>query len=193
METEHRETEHRETEHRETEHRETEHRTNANRVVPAQRGRVSMPGDRLVKTRVAAGRTGGAYSLFEVEVGPGGGEGPHVQHREDECLYVVEGRFAFAVEGAKTEAGPGEHLYVSRGALHAYENVGEGVGTLLAVHTPGGPQERFVAAAGGMATGSDLSPRGGRDRFGLLAAEHGIEICEATENTKKKHGEELLR
>ena len=169
----------------ETEHRGTEHRTNANRVVPAQRGPVSMPGDRLVKTRVTAGRTGGAYSLFEVEVGPGGGEGPHVQHREDECLYVVEGRFAFAIEGAKTEAGPGEHLYVSRGALHAYENVGEAAGTLLAVHTPGGPQERFVAAAGGLATGPDPASRAGRDGFGLLAAEHGIEICGATENTER--------
>lgn len=142
-----------------------------------------MPGDRLVKTRVGAGRTGGAYSLFEVEVGPGGGEGLHVQHREDECLYVAEGRFAFAIEGAKTEAGPGEHLYVPRGAMHAYENVGEGAGTLLAVHTPGGPHERFVAAARGMAT--DPVSRADGDGFGSLAAEHGIEICGATQNTER--------
>jgi mannose-6-phosphate isomerase-like protein (cupin superfamily) len=50
---------------------------------------------------VAAERTGWAYSLFEVEVGTGGGEAPHVQHREDEWLYVLEGRFDFLVEGRR--------------------------------------------------------------------------------------------
>lgn len=133
-----------------------------------------MPVARLVTTRVAAERTGGAYSLFEVEVEPGGGEGPHIQHREDECLYVLDGRFGFEVEGVRTEAGPGTHLYLPKGALHAYENTGEGLGRLLAVHTPGGPQERFVERAG----------RSG-GRFAGLAAEHGIEVCGETERTER--------
>jgi len=138
-----------------------------------------MPGGRLVTTRVAAERTGWAYSLFEVGVEAGGAEGPHIQHREDEWLYVLDGRFGLAVEGVASEAGPGTHLYVPRGALHAYENVGDGTGRLLVVHTPGGSQESFLAAAGG--------PRGpGRDPegFAVLAAEHGIEICEAAQNTE---------
>ena len=107
-----------------------------------------MPGARLVTTKVTAERTGGAYFLFEVEVAPWGGEGPHVQHREDECLYVVEGRFAFVVEGAKRETGPGAYLYVPKGALHAYENVGETTGRLLTLHTPGGSHELFLEEAG---------------------------------------------
>ena len=138
-----------------------------------------MPGDRLVTTRVAAQRTGWAYSLFEVEVGPGGGEGPHVQHREDECLYVVEGRFAFLVEGVETEAGPGAHLYLPKGALHAYENVGDGMGRLLAVHTPGGVQEGFLMAAAEAAT--EPVAASGRRGFAALAAEHSVEVCKATQ------------
>ena len=147
--------------------------------------RAAMPENRVVTTRVAAERTGWAYSLFEVEVGAGGGEGPHVQHREDEYLYVLEGRFDFAVEGAATQAGPGAHLYVPKGVLHAYENVGEGVGRLLAVHTPGGPQEAFLAAAGGPPEGLAGRPGRGHRGFALLAAEHGVEIYEPTQNTEK--------
>jgi mannose-6-phosphate isomerase-like protein (cupin superfamily) len=142
-----------------------------------ERRSVAMPGARLVTVKVASEQTGGAYSLLEVEVGPGGGESPHVQHREDECLYVVEGRFAFAVEGEKTEGGPGEHVYVAKGALHSYENAGDGTGRLLALHTPGGPQERFVERAGRPAAGPGVFPRSSPEGLAPLAAEHGIEIC----------------
>jgi mannose-6-phosphate isomerase-like protein (cupin superfamily) len=157
----------------------------ADRTGALEERSVRMPGNRVVTTKVAAERTGWAYSLFEVEVGVGGAEGPHVQHREDEWLYVLEGRFGLAVEGVASEAGPGTHVYVPRGALHAYENVGDRTGRLLVVHTPGGSQESFLAAAGEPPAGPDDPP--GRDRrgFALIAAEHGIEICEATEQTER--------
>jgi mannose-6-phosphate isomerase-like protein (cupin superfamily) len=41
--------------------------------------------------KVPSQRTGGAYSLFEVATHPGAGPPPHVQHREDESFYVLEG------------------------------------------------------------------------------------------------------
>ena len=157
----------------------------AHGVGRAEERSVWMPGGRLVTTKVAAERTGWAYSLFEVEVGKGGGEAPHVQHREDEYIYVIDGRFDFLVEDAASGAGPGTHLYVPRGALHAYENAGGGKGRLLVVHTPGGSQESFLAAAGSPTTGSPDHARRDHRGFALLAAEHGIEICETTELTKR--------
>ena len=157
----------------------------ADRVGPAEERSVRMPGGRLVTTRVAAERTGSAYSLFEVEVGRGGGEAPHIQHREDEWLYVLEGRFGFLVGGLASEAGPGTQLYVPRGALHAYENAGEGTGRLLVVHTPGGSQESFLAAAGEPVGGPADHPGHSHRGFALLAAEHGIEICETRESTER--------
>jgi len=157
----------------------------ADRAGPPGERSVSMPGNRLVTTKVAAERTGWAYSLFEVEVGTGGGEAPHVQHRENEWLYVLEGRFDFLVEDVASEAGPGTHLYVPRGALHAYENAGEGTGRLLVVHTPGGSQESFLAAAGEPTTGPADRPGQNHRGFALLAAEHGIEICETRVLTER--------
>jgi mannose-6-phosphate isomerase-like protein (cupin superfamily) len=157
----------------------------ADRVGLAEERSVRMPGGRLVTTKVTAERTGWAYSLFEVEVGRGGGEAPHIQHREDEYLYVIEGRFGFLIEGVASEAGPGTHLYVPRGALHAYENTGQGTGRLLVVHTPGGSQESFLAAAGEPVVGAADHPGMSHRGFALLAAEHGIEICETRGFTER--------
>jgi mannose-6-phosphate isomerase-like protein (cupin superfamily) len=153
----------------------------ADHVGPAEERSVRMPGGRLFTTKVTAERTGWAYSLFEVEVGTGGGEAPDVQHREDEWLYVLEGHFDFLVEEVASETGPGTHLYVPRDVLHAYENAGEGMGGLLVVHTPGGSQESFLAAAGEPTTGPADRPGQNHRGFALLAAEHGIEIYETSE------------
>ncbi len=47
----------------------------------------------LVMWKVTSHQTGGAYSLFEVVPRPGDGPPPHVQHREDEAFYVLEGEY----------------------------------------------------------------------------------------------------
>ena len=121
-------------------------------VGPAEGRAVRMPRARLVTLKVSGEQTGGAYSLFEVEVGPGGGEGPHVQHREDEYFYVLEGRFGFVVEGSEIEAGTGSLIYVPKGDLHAFANAGEATGKLLVSQTPGGAYEGFVEEVGGPVT-----------------------------------------
>jgi len=141
-----------------------------------------MPGAQLLTRKVSGARTGGAFSLFEVAVRPGGGQAPHIQHEEDECFYVLEGEFAFLIEGARIEAGPGSLLYVPKGTLHAFENVGGATGKLLMGQTPGGLHERFVEEAGepvsGFAVaGGDPSAGGspGTERFAGKAAKYGIE------------------
>ena len=90
--------------------------------------------------------------------------GPHIQHEEDECFYVLEGRFEFLIEGAKTEAVTGSLVYVPKGTLHAFENAGEATGKLLITQTPGGLHERLIEelghAAEGQSAGDRGSPRG---------------------------------
>jgi mannose-6-phosphate isomerase-like protein (cupin superfamily) len=115
----------------------------------------------LVTYKVTAEQTGGAYSLFEVMSRPEeGGPPPHVQHREEEAFYVLEGEYEFLVEGRILRAGTGSLLYVPRGNLHAHRNVGEGVGRMLVNQTPGGLHERFFEEVGEPATdGSRPIPR----------------------------------
>ena len=108
------------------------------------------------------------------------GPPPHVQHREDESFYVLQGEFEFLVEGRIIRAGASSLLYVSKGNLHAYKNVGEGVGRMLVSQTPGGLYEHFFEEVGKPVNG-DSGPLLFEDQpdvAGIVttAAEYGIEI-----------------
>jgi len=133
----------------------------------------------LMVCKTKSEQTGGAYSLFEVATQPGSGPPPHVQHREDESFYVLEGEYEFLIEGRILRAGTGSLLYVPRGNLHAHRNVGEGVGRMLVNQTPGGLHERFFEEVGEPATdGSRPIPEEAPtvERVVEIAAEYGIEI-----------------
>ena len=134
----------------------------------------------LLTYKVPSHRTGGAYSLFEVATQPNGGPPPHVQHREDESFFVLEGQFEFLSGEETLRVGAGSLLYVPKGTLHAHKNVGEGVGRMLLTQTPGGLYERFFEEAGKPVDGDsgpfvfEEQPEVGR--IVALAAQYGIEI-----------------
>ncbi len=117
-------------------------------VGPGEGRAVWVLGGQLLTYKVTAEQTGGAYSLFEGTVPPGGGAPAHIHHREDESFYVVEGEFEFTRDGETIRAGAGSLVYVPRGILHAFENVGENTGTLLLSQTPGGLHELFFEEVG---------------------------------------------
>jgi mannose-6-phosphate isomerase-like protein (cupin superfamily) len=134
----------------------------------------------LVTRKVPSRRTGGAYALFEATTQPGAGPPPHVQHREDESFYVLEGAYEFLVEGRTLRAGVGSLLYVPKGTLHAHENVGEGVGRLLMTQMPGGLYERFFEEVGKPMNGgaglTSFEEQPDVERIVEIAAAYGIEI-----------------
>ncbi len=134
----------------------------------------------LLTYKVSSQRTGGAYSLFEVETLPGNGPPPHVQHREDECFYVLQGEFEFLNGAVALRVGAGSLLYISKGTLHAHKNVGEGVGRLLVTQTPGGLYEHFFEEVGKPVDRDggplDFEEQPDLGRIMAVASEHGIEI-----------------
>ena len=133
----------------------------------------------VVTYKITSERTGGAYSLFEVLTHPGGGPLPHVQHREDEAFWVLEGEYEFLVEGRILQMPAGSLLYVPKGNLHAHKNVGEGTSRMLVSQTPGGLHELFFEELGEPAKDT-LSPVSEEppnvQRIGTIAAKYGIEI-----------------
>jgi mannose-6-phosphate isomerase-like protein (cupin superfamily) len=134
----------------------------------------------LMVCKTKSEQTGGAYSLFELVTQPKDGPPPHVQHREDESFYVLEGVYEFLVEGRTLRAETGSLLYVPRGNLHAHRNVGEGVGRMLVSQTPGGLHERFFEEIGevrkdGFTPPVSEEPRD-TERIARIAAEFGIEM-----------------
>lgn len=142
---------------------------------------VRMSGAQLVTTKVSTEQTGGAYSLFEVEVRPGGGSAPHIQHRDDECLYVLDGEFEFlGDDGSTTRVGSGALVYVPKGNLHRYRNISETTGRLLVIHTPGGSHELFLEEAGEPVTNGTVAPETEEsleaERISAIGVEYGIEL-----------------
>ena len=134
----------------------------------------------LVTCKVSSQRTGGAYSLFEVVTQPGGGPPPHVQHREDEAFYVLEGEYEFLDEGRTIRAGAGSLMYIPKGNLHTHKNAGVGIGRMLMTQTPGGLHERFFEVIGEEAKDTS-TPLGSEDppdmeSIAKIAAEYGIEM-----------------
>ena len=135
----------------------------------------------LVTCKTTSEQTGGAYSLFEVTTQPGVGPPPHVQHREDESFYVLEGEYEFLDDaGGTTRARTGSLIYVPRGNLHTHKNVGTTTGRMLLSQTPGGLHESFFEEVGEPTMdGSRPSvSEGPQDmkRIIAIAVKYGIEI-----------------
>ncbi len=148
--------------------------------VPPGEGRSLWVLGELVTYKTTSERTGGAYSLFEVTTQPGGGVLPHVQHREDESFYVLEGEYEFLDDGGTTKASAGSLIYIPRGNLHAYKNIGATPGRMLVSQTPGGLHERFFEEIGEPAKpgrrGSSVAGSQDTRKIAAIAAEYGIEM-----------------
>jgi quercetin dioxygenase-like cupin family protein len=82
--------------------------------------------------------TAGSLDLFEMDVPPRARMPVPHHHRDwDETVYGLSGVLTFTVDGRTTEIGPGDHLFIPRGAVHGFDNRGEAVATCLSVLTPG--------------------------------------------------------
>jgi mannose-6-phosphate isomerase-like protein (cupin superfamily) len=149
-------------------------------VAPGRGGKSLRAFGELVMCKITSYQTGGAYSLFEVASQPGGGPPPHVQHREDEAFYVLEGEYEFLDEGRTVNVGAGSLIYVPKGNLHAHKNVGEEPARMLVSQTPGGLHERFFEEIGKEATDKATPPvpddPPDMERIAKIAAEYGIEM-----------------
>jgi quercetin dioxygenase-like cupin family protein len=79
-----------------------------------------------------------SVSVFECTV-PSGSKmaAPHSHDAFDETIYQLEGTSTWTVDGDRTELAPGEALCVRRGAIHGFDNEGEGTARFLAIATPG--------------------------------------------------------
>ena len=87
--------------------------------------------------------TGGRYFLMEGIVPPGGGPPPHIQTREEEGFYVLEGTVRFWVDGEVIDASGGTFLHVPRGMLHNFRNESNENARVLFIFAPSGIEEMF--------------------------------------------------
>ena len=81
--------------------------------------------------------TNGQLAMFEFMVSAGAKVPmPHSHERYDETIYGLEGVMTFTVNGKPKDIAPGETLFVPRGAMHGFNNLGQANAKALAVVTP---------------------------------------------------------
>ena len=87
-------------------------------------------------------------TLFVSTIPPGGGPPPHVHRRQEEAHYVLEGTFSFLNGDAWFAAETGSFVWIPRGVVHAFRNVGTTAGRLISTNNLPGSHERWFRHVG---------------------------------------------
>lgn len=113
-------------------------------LVPGEGQAVWVLGD-LYTFKLNSEDTEGEFAMWEC-TSPAGNAGPplHRHLRESETFVVLEGALEFWRDGEELRAGPGAVVYIPRGALHKFRNVGSGPARLMVMVAPGGFERFFM-------------------------------------------------
>jgi quercetin dioxygenase-like cupin family protein len=134
-------------------------------------------GEMAIRFLVEGHQSAGSVAVFEFVV-PVGAKvaAAHSHDGYEETIYGLDGILTWTIEGMPTDVGPGEALFIPRGAVHHFDNTGDVDAKALAIVTPGilGPDYfREVAAILDAAAGGppDLAAIGAAmRRHGLTPA-----------------------
>jgi quercetin dioxygenase-like cupin family protein len=117
-------------------------------------------------------QTGGAATVWESLAAPGEGPPVHLHRREDEFMYVIDGRLRFLLAGEMTEAPAGSFVFIPKGVAHTWQNVGEERARILFAFVPAAPgMERFFERAAELPDTTRLA-----EAFQSFAADAGMEV-----------------
>lgn len=134
---------------------------------------------------IAAGKedTGGALALLDYELAPGfGSRSPLIHHREDEAVYVLEGRLLARIGETERLIGPGEFIFLPRGVGHARSNPGPDPARFLVLLVPAGFEQYFPDLEALLEGGAQLSP----ETIGPLLVRYGVRSLAETQSSAIK-------
>ncbi len=115
--------------------------------LPGEGNTTSLFGDSYT-IKAAGGETGEALSVIEAELAPHSSGTPlHVNTREAENYYVLDGTLTFQLGESPVEAPAGSFVHIPKGVVHTHWNAtGEAV-RLLGIPAPAGFETFFAELA----------------------------------------------
>jgi quercetin dioxygenase-like cupin family protein len=124
--------------------------------------------------RLSGAETQGRLTLWTEITPPGGGPPPHYHEREDEWFIVEEGRVGFFANGAWQELGPGGTVFMPRGLVHTFKNMGDAPSRMTISTSPSGFEIFFARCH------EEFGKPGPPDmaRITAISAEHGIHFVQ---------------
>jgi mannose-6-phosphate isomerase-like protein (cupin superfamily) len=147
--------------------------------VPPDKGQPLWFGGELYTPKAGSEHTSGTFTLVEAVTPPGSGPLPHIHHREDKTFYVLEGELEFMVaEDDILKVGAGSCVYIQKGVLHSYKNLGARPARYLGVITPAGIEKFFEEVSVPALDRSSPPPYEQEDLDRLIASapKYGVEI-----------------
>ena len=125
-----------------------------------------------VTIKARGAQTGGALTACESAIPPGEGPPLHLHVREDELMYVLEGRLRVELDGVMRDAPAGSVTFIPRSVPHTWQNAGAGVARLLFMFTPAAEgMEGFFERSDELS--AELSPA---EIFQRFASDAGMQV-----------------
>jgi quercetin dioxygenase-like cupin family protein len=103
-------------------------------------------GGGIYRVVAACEQTDNAFFAFEATEPPGGGPPLHIQTREEEFFFVLEGEFTFWLDGHVVKRSAGGTAFVPRGMPHCFKNTSPSPSRMLILFAPGGIEGFFEYA-----------------------------------------------
>jgi mannose-6-phosphate isomerase-like protein (cupin superfamily) len=88
--------------------------------------------------------TGGTSATMRIQIPAHAGPPAHIHTREDEVYVINRGTFQFLMDGMCLQAGPGDSVYMPKGHIHTFMNVGKQAGEQLLIVYPAGLEQFFL-------------------------------------------------
>lgn len=139
-------------------------------IVEAEAGKLLRAFGDEIRVQLGGAQTGGLLTVFMNTTPPGGGPPPHYHANEDEWFIPQEGRVEFLVDDRWQEVSPGSVVYVPRGTVHTFRNIGDGPLKTLTQTSPAGFEIFFERCAAEFAKSGPPN----MERIVEISAEHGI-------------------
>ena len=146
--------------------------------VPATEGQsVWLVGDTYTFKAVGED-TNDSFMVLEATVPPQAGPPPHIHHHEEEAYYLLEGELEFLAGEQTFKARAGSFVYIPKGTLHSFKNVGKEPARMVTLFTPAGMEGFFFEAGRPAVKGETAPPPGPEDIEKSIAAapKYGMEI-----------------
>jgi len=130
-------------------------------IVTPEDARAIKPFGLDMQVLLSSEATGGKLSVIMATHKPGEGPPDHLHYTQEECFFVVEGTYELTAGETTRTVGPGTIVYLPRGVVHRFKNVGITNARMLDWSVPGGQDKYF----------SEISAAAGPGFSGALVAE----------------------
>lgn len=126
----------------------------------------------ILNVMISGSQSAGMIAVMTEQTPPGGGPPVHYHTREDEIFLVLEGKISYFANDKWTGVSPGGVVYIPKGAVHTYRNVGDTPSRHWIITQPSGFEKFFAAAA------EEFGKPGGPDIQKIIEIHHdyGIEL-----------------